>query len=125
MVGAVVFLLLGGRGSECINTGGEKVYPEEVENLLIQLPGVKMAGITATPDDRWGELVTAVIQLDEHKNLSEQQIIDFTQDKISGYKRPKRVIFVDEFPTTLIGKPHYRALRELAAQTAITQQETA
>ncbi len=114
-----------GRGSECINTGGEKVYPEEVENLLIQLPGVKMAGITATPDDRWGELVTAVIQLDEHKNLSEQQIIDFTQDKISGYKRPKRVIFVDEFPTTLIGKPHYRALRELAAQTAITQQETA
>lgn len=111
-----------GRGSECINTGGEKVYPEEVENLLIKLPGVKMAGITATADDKWGELVTAVIQLDGTNHLSEQQVIDYTKDKISGYKRPKRVIFVDEFPTTLIGKPHYRALRELAAQTDMTEQ---
>jgi len=103
-----------GRGSECINTGGEKVYPEEVENLLRQISGIKEVGLTATPSNQWGELVTAVVQLQDASELTAQQIIDFTQGKISGYKRPKRVIFTDQFPITLIGKPHYRALRELA-----------
>ena len=114
-----------GRGSECINTGGEKVYPEEVESILHKIPGVKMAGITATPDEKWGEVVTAVIQIHEGHELNEQQVIDYTLDKISGYKRPRRVIFVQQFPITLIGKPHYRALRELASQTTSTQEETA
>ena len=50
-----------GRGSECINTGGEKVYPEEVENLIKQMDEVEIVGITATPDEKYGEAVTAVI----------------------------------------------------------------
>lgn len=113
-----------GRGSECINTGGEKVYPEEVENILLKMPGIKTVGITATPDEQWGELVTAIIQTDTDLELTEEEIIAYTKDKISGYKRPRRVIFVEEFPTTLIGKPHYRALRELAKQSVATRLET-
>lgn len=103
-----------GRGSECINTGGEKVYPEEVENLIKKMQGIEIVGLTATPDDKYGELVTAVVELQEGVRLSEQEIMEFTKGKISGYKRPRRVIFVDEFPRTLIGKPHYKALRDLA-----------
>ncbi len=106
-----------GRGSECINTGGEKVYPEEVENLIKQMDEVEIVGITATPDEKYGEAVTAVIQLKAGRQLTQQQVIEFTQGKISGYKRPRRILFVKEFPTTLIGKPHYKALRELAKQS--------
>lgn len=113
-----------GKGSECINTGGEKVYPEEVENILLKMPNAKTAGITATPDVKWGKLVTTVIQADAGLKLTEEDIIAYTKDKISGYKRPRRVIFVEEFPTTLIGKPHYRALRELAKQSVATTLET-
>ncbi len=106
-----------GRGSECINTGGEKVYPEEVENLIRQMDAVEIVGITATPDEKFGEAVTAVIQLKAGSRLTEQQVIEFTKGKISGYKCPRRILFVKEFPTTLIGKPHYKALRELAKQS--------
>jgi len=109
-----------GRGSECINTGGEKVYPEEVENLVKQLEGVKMVGVTATPDDKYGELVTAVIEREDNAAISEEDIINFTKGKISGYKRPRKVIFVDEFPRTLIGKPHYKGLRDLAKAQLVT-----
>lgn len=103
-----------GRGSECINSGGEKIYPEEVENLLRKIPEIKEVGLTATPSNKWGELVTAVVHLHDGSELTSKEIIEYTKGKISGYKRPKRVIFTDQFPITLIGKPHYRALREMA-----------
>jgi len=110
-----------GRGSECINTGGEKVYPDEVETVIKKLDGVEMVGVTATPDEKYGELVTAVIKTAPDAQLDSQDVIEFCKDKIAGYKRPRKVIFVDEFPTTLIGKPHYKGLRELAKR--IKQEE--
>ncbi|PCI45185.1 MAG: hypothetical protein COB51_09180 [Moraxellaceae bacterium] len=79
-----------------------------------KMEGIEIVGLTATPDDKYGELVTAVVELQEGVHLSEQEIMEFTKGKISGYKRPRRIIFVDEFPRTLIGKPHYKALRDLA-----------
>lgn len=103
-----------GRGSECINTGGEKVYPDEVETVIKKLEGVDMVGVTATPDDKYGELVTAVIKIAHNAQLNSDDVTVFCKDKMAGYKRPRKVIFVDEFPTTLIGKPHYKGLRELA-----------
>ena len=112
-----------GRGSECINTGGEKVYPEEVENILSKMDGVKIVGLTATPDDRLGELVTAIIELEDNVELSEDHVMEYTKGKISGYKRPRRVIFTDEFPRTLVGKPHYKALREMAKQKTVSALE--
>ena len=103
-----------GRGSECINTGGEKVYPDEVETVIKKLDGVEMVGVTATPDEKYGELVTAVIKPAEGATLTDEQVFEHCKGKIAGYKRPRKVIFVDEFPTTLIGKPHYKGLRDLA-----------
>lgn len=103
-----------GRGSECINTGGEKVYPDEVETVIKKLKAVDMVGVTATPDEKYGELVTAVIKIAHNAQLSSEEVTVFCKDKIAGYKRPRKVIFVDDFPTTLIGKPHYKGLRELA-----------
>ena len=103
-----------GRGSECINTGGEKVYPEEVEDLIKNHPKVEKVGITAAPDEKWGEAVTAVVQLKTGESATSEEIIEFCKGKISGYKKPKHVIFVDELPTTLIGKAHYAELRKLA-----------
>ncbi len=114
-----------GRGSECINTGGEKVYPEEVENVVKLIDGIKMVGITATPDDKYGELVTAVVELEKGIELSETEVINFTKGKISGYKRPRKVIFTEEFPRTLIGKPHYKALRDLAKQELVKDNQQA
>ena len=70
-----------GRGSKCINTGGEKVYPEEVENILAKMDGVKIVGLTATPDDRLGEPVTAIIELEDDIDLSEDQVMEFTKGK--------------------------------------------
>ena len=70
--------------------------------------------MTATPDEKYGELVTAVIKLAPGVQLSSEDVIAHCKDKIAGYKRPRKVIFVDEFPTTLIGKPHYKGLRDLA-----------
>jgi len=114
-----------GRGSECINTGGEKVYPDEVETVIKKLEGVEMIGVTATPDDKYGELVTAVIKLAEGAQLTQDDVINFCRDKIAGYKRPRKVIFVDEFPTTLIGKAHYKGLRDLAKRVKAEEEEAA
>jgi fatty-acyl-CoA synthase len=114
-----------GRGSECINTGGEKVYPEEVENLLKHFPGVRMVGVTATPDEKYGELVTAVIEREPDADFGAEEVMEYCRGKIAGYKRPRRVIFVDEFPTTLVGKAHYRRLREIAKESLTQQQKMA
>ena len=108
-----------GRGSECINTGGEKVYPEEVEELIKQYPKVENVGITGVPDEKWGEAVTAIVQLKEGEKATPEEIREFCKGKISGYKRPKHVLFVDELPTTLIGKAHYAELRKLAKKMVI------
>ena len=107
------FYLLG-RGSLCINTGGEKVYVEEVEELIETNPKVKKAAIAGVPDERWGEAVTAVIQLKEGEKATEDEIRDFCRDKIAGYKIPKHVIFVDEVPVGVTGKCEYKKAKEIA-----------
>ena len=114
-----------GRGSECINTGGEKVYPDEVESIVKKLSGVEMVGVTATPDEKYGELVATVIKPADGVKLTAEQVMTFCQDKIAGYKRPRKVIFVDEFPTTLIGKAHYKGLRGLAKQVKEREDQAA
>ena len=88
------FLYFIGRGATCVNTGGEKVYPEEVEEIIVTHPKVKDVAVIGLPDERWGEAVTAVVQLREGEKGTEDEIIDFCRDKMAGYKRPKNVIFV-------------------------------
>ena len=102
-----------GRGSGCINTGGEKVFPEEVEEVLNQHSAVELSGVTSVPHQRWGEAVTAVIQPVSGQVPSEDEIKAWCKEKLADYKAPKYVLFVDELPRLITGKVHYREIKKL------------
>ena len=108
-----------GRGSECINTGGEKVFPEEVEDLIITNPKVENVGVVGIPSEKWGEAVTAVVQLKKGEDASSDEIIDFCRGKIAGYKKPIYVMFVDSIPLTTAGKAYRIKIKELANETLL------
>jgi len=101
------------RKNECINTGGEKVFPLEVEQVICQHPSVKDVCIIGVPDEKWGSSVRAVVQLKEGKNATEEEIIGVCEGKLAGYKKPRSVIFVDDFPLSAVGKVLRSKIREL------------
>ncbi len=107
-----VTLTLLGRGTVCINTGGEKVFPEEVEEVIKRYAGVRDAVVVGVPDERWGEAITAVVST--HQPVDEAALIDFVKHHLSGYKAPKHVIFVDEVYRSPSGKADYKHTREVA-----------
>ncbi|RLA85013.1 MAG: long-chain fatty acid--CoA ligase, partial [Deltaproteobacteria bacterium] len=105
------------RKANMIITGGENVYPSEVENVVGAHPAVKDVAVIGVPDPKWGEAVKAVVILHEGYTPSkelEKEIIDFCRGKIAGYKRPKSVDFIkeEEMPRTATGKILHRKLRE-------------
>lgn len=102
------------RKSNMIITGGENVYPSEVENCIGAHPKVKDVAVIGIPHEKWGEAVHAVIILREGQQATEQEIIEWCRDKIAGYKRPKSVSFIkeEEMPRTATGKILHRLLRE-------------
>ncbi|HKA92327.1 MAG TPA: AMP-binding protein [Acidimicrobiia bacterium] len=104
-----------GRGSACINTGGEKVYPEEVELVLREHPGVFDCVAVGVPDDRFGEIVVALVQVTEGHTLDEAELAAWCRRKLAGYKKPRRFLFVDSLERNAAGKANYQVLRRLAA----------
>jgi len=104
-----------GRGSACINTGGEKVYPEEVEQVLRGHPAVLDAAVVGVPDARWGEMVTALVEVAPGCAIDDS-LREHARDHLAGYKVPKRFLAVDSLPRTVAGKPDYRRLRALALE---------
>ncbi|MCP4368749.1 MAG: long-chain fatty acid--CoA ligase [Deltaproteobacteria bacterium] len=100
------------RKDNMIITGGEHVYPSEVEEVIGSHPDVFDVAVISLPDEKWGEKVVAVVI--PHAELDEKTVIDFCRDKLAGYKRPKKVIFIkqDEMPRTATGKILHRILRE-------------
>ncbi len=108
----VVTLL--GRGSQCINTGGEKVYPEEVEEALKSHPEVYDALVVGLPDERWGERVAAVIQPREGAEPSLESISAHCRQTIAGYKVPRTVTYVQSIKRSPAGKADYRWAKEMA-----------
>jgi fatty-acyl-CoA synthase len=111
--GTVVVL---GRGSVCINTGGEKVYPEEVEQVLRRHPAVYDAVVVGTPDERFGEQVTAVVQPREGAALTPAEIVAFAGQHLARYKLPKTTVLVDELVRSPSGKPDYRWAKACALE---------
>ena len=112
-------IMLLGRGSGSINTGGEKVYPEEVEGVLKSHPDVFDAVVVGVPDERWGQKVVAVVQLRDGSTLDVAAIQEHVKSRLSGYKAPRAVLAVDAVVRSPSGKPDYRwakatAERELA-----------
>jgi len=103
-----------GRGSVCINTGGEKVYPEEVEEVLKLNECVQDAAAVGVPDERFGEVVAAVIEPAKGCTIDSQEIIDFVKSKLAGYKAPKYIVTRDSLNRSPSGKLDYGALKEFA-----------
>jgi acyl-CoA synthetase (AMP-forming)/AMP-acid ligase II len=97
-----------GRGSVCINSGGEKIYPEEVEQVLRKHPAVYDAVVVGTPDERFGEQVTAVIQPRTGELLDQADLADFASQHLARYKLPRTIVLVDEMVRSPSGKPDYR-----------------
>jgi fatty-acyl-CoA synthase len=103
------------RKDNMIITGGEKVYPSDVESVVSSHPGVLDVAVIGVPDEKWGEAVKAVVvPKDPDKHLSEDEIIEFTRGKLAGYRRPKSVEIIrpEEMPRTATGKILHRMLRE-------------
>lgn len=103
-----------GRGSNCINSGGEKIFPEEVEQALKCHPAVFDALVVDTPDDRWGSKVTAVVQLRQGLSLGLEELQVEARRHIAGYKVPRELHVVDEIPRAPSGKPAYPKAKEIA-----------
>jgi 3-oxocholest-4-en-26-oate---CoA ligase len=103
-----------GRGSACINTGGEKVYPEEVELVLRKHPSVHDCVVVGVPDPRFGEIVVAVVEVTENHYLDEPELQAWSTNKLAGYKKPKRFVLVDDMQRNAAGKANYQHLREVA-----------
>jgi 3-oxocholest-4-en-26-oate---CoA ligase len=111
-------LTLLGRGSNCINTAGEKVYPEEVEEALKAHAAIADALVVGVPDPKWGQSITAVVQLRSGQHLDEADVAEFLRSRIAAYKIPKRVLAKDDLCRAPNGKADYKAIREFA-QTAL------
>jgi fatty-acyl-CoA synthase len=109
-------LKLYGRGSQCINTGGEKVYPEEVEEALKLHPSVADAAVVGVPDDRFGEAVTALVELHDGDTLDEAAVIAHVKASLAHYKAPKRVVTIDTIGRAANGKLDYRRLKDEVLQ---------
>jgi acyl-CoA synthetase (AMP-forming)/AMP-acid ligase II len=97
-----------GRGSGCINTGGEKVFPEEVESVLRERDDVYDVLVVGAPDDRWGERVAALVQPAAGHRPSTEELIEHCRGHLAGYKLPRSVTFVDRIVRSPAGKPDYR-----------------
>ena len=111
-----------GRGSVCINTAGEKVYPEEVEETLKLHPAVVDANVVGLPDERWGQAVTAVAGLHPGGEVGEAELIAHCKAHLAGYKCPKRVVTVDRVQRGANGKPDYRWAAEVATAALAADQ---
>jgi len=103
-----------GRGSNCINTGGEKVYPEEVEGAIKAHPGVYDALVVGLPDDKYGQAVAAVVEPRPGVSVDLPELRDFLRAHLSGYKLPRSLTIVDEIPRNATGKAQYPKAKELA-----------
>lgn len=111
------WITLLGRGTAVINTGGEKVWPEEVEAALRSNPEVLDVAVVGRDDERWGERVTALVQLTVDSQVSNEQLAAGCREKLAPYKCPKDWLRVDEVPRTPVGKPDYRAIRAMLKGT--------
>ncbi|HEX7408252.1 MAG TPA: AMP-binding protein [Candidatus Binatia bacterium] len=104
-----------GRGSVCINTGGEKVYPEEVEEVVKRYPGVHDAVVVGVPDEKWGEAVTAVVSA-SNGPLDPEALKHFVKEHLAGYKAPKHVVLVDEVYRSPAGKADFKRTKQVAME---------
>lgn len=106
------YLYIQDRVKDMIVSGGENVYPREIEEVLFAHPAIADAAIIGVPDDKWGESVKAIVVLKEGAEASPEELVEFCGSRLAGYKRPRSVDFVDELPRNPSGKVLKKDLRE-------------
>jgi acyl-CoA synthetase (AMP-forming)/AMP-acid ligase II len=107
------YLYLVDRTSDMIITGGYNVYPREVEDALMAHPSVLECAVVGAPDEKWVEAVTAFVVLRAGTAATQEELIQFTRERLAHYKVPKSIRFIEEIPKSAVGKILRRALREL------------
>jgi long-chain acyl-CoA synthetase len=106
------YLFLLDRKKDMIISGGENIYPAEIENVLYLMPEILEAAVIGVPDEKWGETVKAAVVFKEGKSLSQREIIEFCKKNLASYKKPTSVEFVQELPKNPAGKVLKKILRE-------------
>jgi len=100
------------RKKDLIISGGENIYPAEIEDILLGHPKIADVGVIGFPDEKWGESIKAIVTLKPDENLTEAELLDWCQGKIGRFKIPKKVVFTDQIPRTPTGKILKRVLRD-------------
>jgi len=106
------YLFLTDRIKDMIISGGENIYPAELENILAGMPGIREVTVIGVPDDRWGETPLALIVRDPDATLSKQDVIEYCRAKLAHYKCPTSVQWADALPRTPSGKVMKHILRD-------------
>jgi len=107
------YLFIMDRSKDMIISGGENIYPREIEEVLIKHPAVGEVSVIGVPDARWGEAIKAVVALVPGQSFTEQELIAFCKENIASYKKPKSVAFVEKLPKNNYGKILKRELRAI------------
>ncbi|MDH5579288.1 MAG: long-chain fatty acid--CoA ligase, partial [Betaproteobacteria bacterium] len=106
------------RKKDMIISGGENVYPAEIENVLLECPAIAEACVVGRPDGRWGETVVAAVVLKPGRAMSEAEALALLQGRIARYKHPREVRFLDALPRSALGKVRKEAVREAVRAAA-------
>jgi fatty-acyl-CoA synthase len=114
------YLYVDGRKKDLIISGGENIYPAEIENVLIECPGVSEVSVVGQPDPRWGEIVVAVIVPQPGHKLERDAVMATLEGRIARYKYPKELVFVEALPKTALGKVRKEDVRRLVARHAMS-----
>jgi len=109
--GAITLL---GRGNNCINTAGEKVFPEEVEEALKTHPSIEDALVLGVPDEKWGQAITGVVKLSNGAEFDEKSLREHVRSQLAGYKTPKRILIAEVNLRAPNGKADYKSASEFA-----------
>ena len=101
-----------GRIKNIIRSGGENVCAEEVENIILRHPGVSECAVFGVAHNKFSEIIVAAVKLSEGAIVSESELIDYCKKNMTSFKKPKKIIFLDELPKTNIGKNDTKILRK-------------
>ncbi len=113
------YLWVDGRRSDMIISGGENIYPAEIENALIEAGIVEEVAVIGKPDDKWGEMVVAVVVPKTGQVLRDADVLGALQGRIARYKQPREIVFLDALPKSALGKVRRDELRRLVRERAV------
>jgi fatty-acyl-CoA synthase len=118
------YLYVDGRSKDMIISGGENIYPAEIENLLIECPDIAEASVIGRPDARWGEIVVAVVVPKADHAVSSEQVLKLLEGRIARFKHPKEVVVVEALPKTALGKIRKEDVRKWSHVPLTTNMQT-